>query len=212
MLSVYQIERQLRLRHWDVLLRGIVPLGMELPLPLHIRLSQQPVAVMGLALRRVCELTYGPTAVSRDIACTLLAEQRSDGSFGVAGPDPLATAAAINALTLLETSQPNHGLASVPAAIDRALLVLAAMQDDDGLFNAPDDRTEDDRATTASFVLAILAGNEAFRRVLRFADLMTWFDERADSLPAPTADFWRLARIDTPVDAHPSPQLTAIAA
>ncbi len=212
MLSVYQIERYLRVRHWDMLLRGIVPLGMELPLPLQIRLSQQPVAVMGLALRRVCELTYGPTAVSREIAAKLLAEQRSDGSFGAAGPDPLATAAAVNALSVLEASQPHHGLAEVPAAIDRALIVLAAMQDDDGLFNAPDDRTDDDRAASAAFVLAILAGNDAFRRCVRFADLMTWFDERAESLPDATADFWRLARIDTPVEAMSSPQLAAIAA
>ena len=212
MLSVYHIERYFRTRHWDILLRGIVPLGMELPLPMHIRLSQQPVAVMGLALRRVCELTYGPTGVSRDMAAALLAQQHADGSFGVAGPDPLATAAAVNALATLEASQPNHGLPDVPAAIDRALIVLAAMQDDDGLFNAPDDRTDDDRAAAAAFVLAILASNESFRRSVRFADLMTWFDERADALPEPTATFWQLARIDTPVERHASAELAAIAA
>ena len=60
------------------------------------------------------------------------------------------TAAAINALTVLEGSQPNHGVADVPAAIERALIVLAAMQDDDGLFNAPDDRTDDDRAAASA--------------------------------------------------------------
>ena len=48
-LSVYQIERYFHARHLDPLLRGVVPIGIELPLPLQVRLSGQPAAVVALA-------------------------------------------------------------------------------------------------------------------------------------------------------------------
>ncbi len=219
MLSVHQIERHFRARHLDALLRGVAPIGLDLPLPLLVRLSGEPVAVLALALRRVLELTYGPTPLSRELTATLLDRQNNDGSFGEGvsgnpdGPgDPLATAAVIAALTALLQEHASTPHPEAALARERAIAALANSQADHGLFVSPADRTDHDQALATAFILTLLAGDEDFRQSVRFADLMNWFDEHDDELPAHADTLLRIARAQTPVCHHPLQTPAAIAA
>lgn len=221
MLSVYQIQRHFQTGHFDPLLRGVAPIGMALPLPLQVRLSGQPAAVIALALKRVLELTYGPTALSRELTAALLDRQNADGSFGEAAStgmtstgaisqgDPLATASAIAALGAREREHASAPHPEAAIARERAIAALAYSQADDGLFHCPADRTDDDRAMTGLFILSLLAGDEEFHHAARTADLMTWLDEHADEFDHSAANLWRIARIDAPAA---SPQRAAVAA
>lgn len=206
MLNVHQIERHFRGSHYDSLLRGVVPMGLDLPLPLQVRLSGQRAAVIALALKRVVELTYGPTSLSRELTAALLDQQNGDGSFGqtsgtgmALSGDPLATAAAIAALTALLREHSQLPLVEAGAARERAIAALATFQAEAGLFSCPADRTDDDRALTGAFILTLLAGDEDFRQAVRYADLMTWFDEHAQTLECSIAKLWQFAQIESPV-------------
>jgi hypothetical protein len=216
MLSVYQIQRYFHARHFDPLLRGVVPIGLELPLPLQIRLSGQPGAVLALSLRRVLELTYGPTALSRELTAALLNLQNADGSFGDAdgrdqpAGDPLATAAAVAALTALGREHASTPNPEAAVARERAIVALAHHQADEGLFHCPADRTDEDRALTSAFILTLLGGDDDFRHAVRYADLLNWFDDHAQHLDGSACLLWRLAQVDAaPVPSH---ELAAIAA
>jgi len=211
MITAHQIQRHFHARHFEPLLRGISPIGLELAMPLHLRLAAQPAAVIGLALRRIIEMTYGPTPGSRELTAALLHLQNDDGSFGctdtdAAGAgrhmgDALATAAAIAGLNALlrEHASAPHPEAAV--ARERAIAALAATQADDGLFSSSFDRTHDDQALTAAFILHLLAADDDFRQAVRYADLMNWFDEHADHLDDATTQLWRMAQVDISVGA-----------
>ncbi len=209
MLSVHQIERQFRARHFESLLRGVAPIGIDWPLPLQIRLGSQPVAAMALALKRVIELTYGPTALSRELTQAIIDQQNADGSFGdsgIRGPlgDPLATAAVIAALSALAHEHASAPHPEAAVALERALAALANFQADDGLFHCPADRTDDDRALGSIFILTLLAGDDDFRQAVRLADLMNWCDEHAGNLDREAAKLWRMACIDAPASLRPA--------
>ncbi len=178
--------------------------GTAMPLALQARLTQ-PTAASGLGLRRLVELTYGPTPLSRDMTAALLDGQLPDGSFqGTCDRDPLATATAVAGLTAVLRDHPLAGRdAGLIDALDRALASLEAMQMEDGLFCHGDDRTIEDRALTSAFVLFLLARLPEFREATRFADLMTWFDERADRLDNDTLELYHMASLDDP-SRHPA--------
>ena len=219
MLSVHQIERHFRARHLDTLLRGVAPIGLDLPLPLMVRLSAEPVAVIALALRRVLELTYGPTALSRELTAAILDKQNNDGSFGegatgnVDGPgDPLATAAVVAALTALGREHANTPHPEAALARERAIAALANSQADTGLFQSSADRTDEDRVLSGAFILTLLAGDEDFRQSVRFADLLNWFDEHAQELDPNAQMLVRLGRVEAPVSRPQRGGLAAIAA
>ncbi len=188
--------------------------GMTLPLTLRARLSHATGAI-GLGLRRLVELTYGPTSLSVDMTQALLSQQHADGSFqGDCDRDPLATAAAAAAIAAVIRESPAQAQpdTALPDALDRALASLASMQDDAGLFRHEDDRTEQDRALTSAFILFLLARISAFRAAARFAELMTWFDERADRLVPDTLELYHMASLDDPAHYPASPAMDAIAA
>lgn len=104
MLSISRIERQFEAREHQRLLRSVLNNGLPLPLPLSRRLEQSAAASVAIALRRVIELTHGPTPLSQAMLASLLNGQRPDGAFGPmpddGPPDPLATAAAAAALAM----------------------------------------------------------------------------------------------------------------
>ncbi len=204
--------------------------GTAMPLALQARLTQ-PVAAAGLGLRRLVELTYGPTPLSHDMADALMAAQSPDGAFqGTCDRDPLATATAAAGLAaVLRESPGNQGFAAgrglsggleqgdprisrLADALDRALASLATMQMEDGLFCHGDDRTLEDRALTSAFVLLLLARLPGFREAIRFADLMTWFDERADRLDDDTLQLYHMASLDDPSRHPASPAYEPVAA
>ncbi len=186
--------------------------GAALPLPLQARLSQ-PAAAIGLGLRRLCELIYGPTSLSRAMVDTLIQSQLPDGTFaGCVDRDPLTTAAAAAGLAASLREHQADMQSPSAEALDRAFVGLSAMQDDEGLFRHSDDRTEQDRALTSAFVLFLLARLPQFRESIRFAELMTWFDERADRLDEDTAQLYHMASLDDPTRETYSPACEAIAA
>jgi len=216
MLSDHLIQKLFDTQDHGRMIACLAENGTAMPLALQARLAQ-PIAAAGLGLRRLVELTYGPTPLGHDMADALLAAQSPDGSFqGTCDRDPLATATAAAGLAAVLREAPvgrgfatNRGLAGgleqddprasrLADALDRALASLAAMQMEDGLFCHGDDRTLEDRALTSAFVLFLLARLPGFREAIRFADLMTWFDERADRLGDETLQFYHMASLDDP--------------
>lgn len=212
MLSVNMLQRFLDAGDYTRIVRAIAGNGVAIPLPLQARLAY-PAAATALGLRRLVELTYGPTGLSRSALSILLHLQRPDGSFaGSCERDPLATAAAASAFSAVLD---HHGPAAGPEvepARDRALDALAAMQDERGLFLGPDDRTWQDQALTSAFVLSLLAGDERFCAAVRVADALTWFDDNERRLEPATEELIALAKADQPLAIRQTPALAAIAA
>jgi hypothetical protein len=203
MLSINFIERLFATQRFDQLLDAIAANGMALPLSLRVRLAQSPVAATALGLKRVVELTYRPTSLSRDMTADLLARQRPDGSFCAddadTEPDPIHTAAVAAALGVLIA---DHRIddPAVIAARDRAVAALAMMQDDRGLFPCRVDRSEQDQALAAAFVCYLLASDDTFRRSVRVFDLLDYLDQHEARLDDATARLYRMARAETPAD------------
>ena len=209
MLSVHLIERHFRTRRFEPLLEALASNGLLLPLPLRVRLSQHPSCIVALALRRLTDLAYSPTPVSHDMTRFLLDEQDQDGSWH---GDPLATAIVLVALTQAGGDAFAGPDVAVAMAAERAQAALAAMQDSAGLFFAADDRTEQDQALTAAYILALLNRDADFRAAVRYADLMNYFESRADRLEPDTHTLFHLAQLDEPAIASPNRALAAIAA
>lgn len=195
MISVNLIQRLFETRRHEQLLDAIAANGMELPLPLRARLAQTDIAPVALGLKRVTELTYGPTALTSTMTRYLLDRTQNSADYS---RDPLATAAVAAAL-----ADPGNGMQSADDDAEQAryaaIAALAGMQADDGLFTSPDDRSEQDRALVAAFVLLLLAGDETFRLAVRTADLFNYFDEREDRLDRATERLWRMARSEAPL-------------
>ncbi|GAB4198032.1 MAG: hypothetical protein Kow00105_12040 [Phycisphaeraceae bacterium] len=197
MLSTQQIRKLVNSRDYARLINCLADNGTTLPLPLQARLSH-PVPALGLALRRACELSYGPTPMIREMVHELLVSQNPDGSFpGSTDRDPLATAAAAAGLAAVVREQPVPD-PELAVALDQALAALASMQDGQALFMHSDDRAIEDRALTSAMILFLLARVPRFRETCRFADLMDWFDERADRLEEATAELYHMASLDDP--------------
>lgn len=209
MLSVSLLQRYFDAGQFDRMVKGLVANGSPLPLPLQARLSHAAPAT-AMALRRLVELTYGSTGLSRQMTTVLLALQRPGGSFaGDDEADPIATAAVAAALgaVLREHGEDER----VRSAYERAVLALAGMQDGRGLFAGPADRSLQDRALTSAFALSLLADDEGFRASVRFADLESWFESNQRRLEPSTAGLYRLARVRTRAAAL-SPALAGVAA
>ena len=209
MLSINLIERHFQARRFEPLLAGLAANGTVLPLPLQARLLQSEVAPAALALRRLIELTYEPIPLARQMTRLIVTAQHDDGSIE---HDPLATAAAVAALGRVIADQPAVADEAVCIARQHALAALAAMQNETGLFNSPDDRTEQDRALTGAFILYLLVGDDQFRQAVRFADLMTWYEQHRDRLDDATNQLWEIARLEMTVPPEPDAALVALAA
>ncbi len=203
--SVHLIERHFRQHRLDLLLDGMLtanlgwPLGEASPsLPLRLRLLQSQAGLLGLALRRLTELTYGPTTLSRDMTAALLEMRAEDGSFGhevetrnspshaATIPDPLATAVAAAALGAMQRQWRASPSPQVAAAHHTALAALGGMQVGDGLFACPADRNTGERELTAAAILWLLGDDPLFRSLVRYGDLCTCLEERFDDLAADT--------------------------
>ena len=169
MLTLPTIQRCHRTRDHERLLRALRDNGTILPLPLQVRLSSLPMAVMALGLRRVVELSYGPTPLSREMLAALLDWWRvADAGRGV---DPLATAALAAAIAAVLRDQPQLDAPSLRLAKREAIASLAAAQAEDGLFDASDDRTDADRRLTSAFILYLLNNDEDFLSLVRVGEL-----------------------------------------
>lgn len=220
MLSEPTIRRCFEQRDHERMLKAVAANGTPMPLPLRARLGSDSAAGIALGLRRLVELTYGPTALSRKMTHTLLTLQRDDGGWGDGGvacdgrglfnptrADPLVTACVLAALSRVDSQQPAARDPQLTKAIERGLRALSDLQRDDALFDAGDDRDEDARLLTAAFVLFLLAGHPGFRGAIRFADLMNRLDDKGDRLDRAAEELLVIARLeDRPL---PGPLLAA---
>lgn len=209
MLSVSLIERALDTRDYDRLLRDLADNGLPLPLTLRLSLGQNPTAPLALALRRLVELTYGPTDLSRRLVDRLLADQRPDGTFpseteidkaavseeGTSGGDALVTAVALAALGRVAADHPAVAGPEVRSALERGYAALAELQDCDGLYSAPADRSLADRALTTAFIVSLLGTDPAFRGAVRLYPIRRWFERRDGRLDRATQRLWDLADV-----------------
>ena len=210
MLTIPLIHRLFRTADHDGLIRSLSGNGLVLPLPLRVRLSGSRPAAIGLALRRVVELSYGPTPLSRQMTSTLLDLQRPDGAFETDGrPDPLATAAAAAGLGRVIRDQPRAAGPEVREAHRRAASAVAEMQSGDGLFDTPLDRCDAGRTLTGLLTLFLLGDDEAFVAATRVGDLASRLEEVEATLCPQGRTLWQMAALAAPAPATHAPLLAA---
>lgn len=196
MLSVSLLERTLEARDYDRLLRELADNGQVLPLSLRVSLGQSEMAPLALALRRLVELTYSPTDLSRRLVEKLLLAQKPDGTFlgdGEPGRDPLATAVVLSALSRVAREHPIACSPELDHALESGFAALGELQDCDGLFSAPADRSLADRTLTTAFVVSILGDVPRFRGAVRLHEIQQWFDQHDARLDRHTRQLWDLA-------------------
>ena len=198
MVSLNRLQTRLDNQDADTLLRELADDGLPADLPLRVRLSSEPAAVLGLTLQAAGRLC-GPHLLTawrhRLISC--LDDQ---GRFS---DDPAVQAAAIAGLLASgHTGDPT---------VEQALAALTRQQDDTGLFRFADDHDDFDRYRTSAFIHWLLGDHPLFRSMIRCAD----FDDALRE----TADHFGLD-VSTPIappnspdpDPSPTPMLAAIAA
>lgn len=195
MLSIQVIQRLFAHRRFDPLLEAVAANGLVVPLSLRVRLSQSPVAAVGLGLRRVAELAYGPTEAGAAMTRWLVERQQADGGFegGL-----LATACAAAGLGRMVRDQPWLGGDAVQQAHDRALAYVAACQDERGWFVPSGEADDRDAVALATLLVLYLLGDDAtFRERVRVAEALEQLDGRSHRLPAGSADLWDVVCIGT---------------
>lgn len=212
MLSIQTIDRTLETRDYDRLLRDLGRNGLVMPLPLRSQLAQGPVGATALGLRRLIELTYCPTHLTRDLAHRLLAEQGPEGGWrdGEDRVSPLLTAAAAAALG---RSLRDHGdmlgdqLTAIQRGYANALTALSHLQSADALFAVGTDRTREDRLLTSAFIAYLLVDDPAFAAVCRGHELLSELEEALDRADRTTAELIGMARL---ARLTPAPMPTSI--
>lgn len=204
MLSLPQLQRHLLAQDHDQLLVDLHRNGTLLPLPIRVRLSQSHAACLGLALRRVVEITHGPTHLSRSIIDQLLASPETHD-------DPVTLAAhlsGIERVLLLGSCDPDQHFVLRQQA-DQLWERLTHLQHPTGLLAAPSDHTETDFALSSAFLLYLIAPISHHARYLDLGLLLTALEDRrplpdaaAEELVQVALAAWpRAAVVDHPVPA-----------
>jgi hypothetical protein len=170
MISPSQIERMVAAGAYGRLVGRILSNGRCRSVEARSRLAQPPAAAaagLGLALQRLCELTYGPSAMTARLVKRLLLLQHADGLFGAdAATSPAATAVAIRGLLAWRDQLEEAGHIVDPAlqrAIERGLAALIAAAS--GNTEAVVDQTD------REIILWQLGQCDAFRRALPAASI-----------------------------------------
>ncbi|XAL98925.1 hypothetical protein OT109_15225 [Phycisphaeraceae bacterium D3-23] len=220
MLSIQLIDKTLQQRDHDRLLRELCRNGLIMPLPLRVRLGRSAHGAAGLGLRRLVELTYGPTALSRELTDQLI--HAIHPGLGVlddeAAPCPVLTAAVCAGLgRLIRDHGPLMGdhLPAITQAHQLGIDALEQMQGPDGLFAGPVDRSAGDRLLVSAFIAYLLLDDHAFAARCRRHALLTALEEQRDHAEPQTADLIEMARMSGPAAPQPQPQqptLPALAA
>lgn len=216
MLSIHTIDRALESKDYDRLLRDLTRNGLVMPLPLRVQLAESSVGAKGLGLRRLVELTYGPTALGRQLIDSLLRAQSPTGAALDAADRPscLLTAAMAAGLGRVLRDHGGRGgdtgnltsrgseMAQIRLAYERALGCLASMQDEDALFSGPQDRDPRDRLLTSAFVAYLLIDSPDFAETCRGHALLSALEDHLDDASSDTQQLISMARLArlTPVE------------
>ena len=172
MISPNQIERMVAANAYGRLVGRILANGRCRSVEARTHLAQPPsapAAALGLAVQRLCELTYGPSEMTARLVKRLLLLQQPDGRFGeTASPTAAATAVALRGLLAWrdQLEQAHHVLSpALAAAIERGLVALSATLGDDS-------KSQTDRLDV-EIILWQLGRCEAFRQALPAAAIST---------------------------------------
>jgi len=204
MLSIQLIDKTLQGGDHDRLLRELGRNGLVLPLPLRVRLGGSAAGATAMGLRRLVELTYGPTALGRELSSRLIAAVvPGAGVLDDQGqPCPVLTAAAAAGLGRLLRDH-GHLLgedhAPTQEAHRLAIDALAQMQAADGLFACPVDRSAEDRLLGSAFIAYLLLDDHAFAARCQRHALLTALEEQRDYAQPAAAELIEMARMSGPV-------------
>lgn len=213
MLSIRTIDRALQSKDYDRLLRDLGQNGLVMPLPLRVQLAESPAGARGLGLRRLVELTYGPTALTREWIHKLIACQSPSGAvMDAAGRASCLLTAAFAAG--LGRAMRDHGdrlgdsEGQVRGAYEQALSALSDMQQHDACFMGPQDRHPHDRLLTTAFIAYLLLDAPGFASQCRGHELLSVLEDQLDECPKETAQLIDMARLSrlSPAAMAPLPQ------
>lgn len=200
MLSIRAIDRALEAKDYDRLLRDLNRNGLVMPLPLRVQLAESAAGARGLGLRRLVELTYGPTALTRQIIRALLRAQGPQGAvLDAAGrPSCLLTAcfaAGLGRALRDHADRLGEELPEIEDAYQRALGALATMQRGDALFAGPQDRNLRDRLLTSAFIAYLLIEAPVFAELCRGHALLSVLEENIDACEPAAEQLVNMARL-----------------
>lgn len=210
MLSIATIDRALERRDYDRLLRDLGRNGLVMPMPLRIQLAESAAGARGLALRRLVELTFGPTALTHHLIHKLIAAQTPTGALADAAGRPsclltAAFAAGLGRVLRDHADRLGDRLTEIETAYDHALAALAAMQQPDGLFAGPQDRNAKDRLLTSAFIAYLLIDSPRFAAVCSGHGLLSALEDHLDRCDPAAAELVNMARLTRLVPAPAQP-------
>ncbi|MEQ9461744.1 MAG: hypothetical protein RIG82_12410 [Phycisphaeraceae bacterium] len=175
MLSLPQIQRHVLSSDTDQLLGDLARNGTLLPLPIRLQLSHSIEAGLGLALRRVAELTHGPTQLSRTIMERLLMSQQTlEGQEIVVLVAQMAGLARALSLGVVDADLETPVL----QRLRELSFTLASLQASDGLLGTTTDCREADRVRSSAFAVYLLAPVRDEVSLVGIAALLTALEER----------------------------------
>jgi len=200
MLSIRTIDRALQSKDYDRLLSDLARNGLVLPLPLRVQLAESPAGARGLGLRRLVELTYGPTALTRDLVRRLIACQSPGGAvMDAAGRVRCLLTASLAAGLGRALRDHDDRLGelrqTIQPAYQLALDALAQMQRTDALFAGPQDQDPHDRLLTSAFIAYLLLDTPGFASACRGHELLSKLEDRLDDCRPQTAQLIDMARL-----------------
>lgn len=106
MISFPRIVRHAARCDYEHLFEDVLRNGPPLPLALRMRLgsgADSAPAALGLALKRIIEVTHRPTEASRELLDRLLDQQNTDGSFGGIAATGVALGALLSVLEQIDS-------------------------------------------------------------------------------------------------------------
>lgn len=209
MLSVHTIDRSLQTNDYDRLLRDLGRNGLVMPLPLRVQLAESAVGAKGLGLRRLVELTFGPTTLERELIASLIRAQSLQGAaLDAAGRASClltaALAAGLGRVLRDHADRLDASLQQIQQAYDRALDCMASMQGADGMFCGPQDRDASDRLLTSAFIAYLLIDSPRFAEVCRGHALLSVLEEAMEEASPEVQQLIGMARLHGMVPIHPS--------
>jgi hypothetical protein len=218
MLNLPRLSRLVESGEFERILEEVSRNGRPLPIGVRLRLSEPaglPPSAMGLALQRVCELTYRPTPLAVALARGILDRQDAGGLFGTLSATAVALAALFSfsdQLALLTSAAAaerfgvDEDLArKVRRAVEAAVHRLHRAQEESpaGRLGEPPTLIGDE--LDSAIVLWQLGLEPRFTAAVRFGELLSAMDERGLRHQRGTAPLLR--RLDESRDAEAPTEL-----